>query len=158
MPVSRVQRLIARMHGRHSGHLATTRSDSGFALTEVLVATVILAIIGAAAVMAINTGVSSASVTHQRVVTANVAQQAVQQAVTMPRASLTATPTPAATTVTVGNGKYRVSRSIGYSPTGANACPTANVVGTPYAIVVHVVASPVAGSTRSVQMDTVIAC
>jgi hypothetical protein len=119
---------------------------------------VILAIIGAAAVMAINTGVSSASVTHQRVVTANVAQQAIQQAVTMPRASLTATPTPAASTVTVGNGKYSVTRSIGYSPTGTNACPTAVVVGTPYAIVVHVVAVPVAGSTRSVQMDTVIAC
>lgn len=158
MPANRVRRLSARAHGRHSGPAEPARNDSGFALTEVLVATVILAIVGAAAVMAIDTGVSSASVTHQRVVTANVAQQAIQQAVTMPRASLTATPTPAASTVTVGTGKYTVNRSIAYTPTGANACPTGVTVGTPYAIVVHVVAVPLAGSTRSVQMDTVLAC
>jgi prepilin-type N-terminal cleavage/methylation domain-containing protein len=155
MPANPLSRLTARAPGRHAGPLP---ADSGFALTEVLVAGMIFAIISAGAVAAVNAGIHSASATHERVVTANVAQQAIQQAVTMPRASLTATPSPAASTITVGNGKYLVTRSIGYFPAGANACPSSVVVGTPYAIVVHVSAVPVASNTRSVQMDTVIAC
>jgi type II secretory pathway pseudopilin PulG len=155
MPAIRLPRLLTRARGRHAGAADT---DSGFALTEVLVAGIIFAIVSAGAVTALNTGINSAGVTHQRVVTANVAQQAIQQAVTLPRASLTATPTPARSTVTVGTGKYQVSRSIAYQPAGATGCPTAVVVGTPYAIVVHVSVVPVSNSTRSVQMDTVIAC
>ena len=144
---------------RASGRLrAVPDADSGFALTEVLVAGLIFAIVSAAAVAATNAGIHSSSVTHQRVVTANLAQQAIQQAVDMPRAQLTATPSPSASTVTVGTGKYKVTRSIQYAPAGANACPTSVVVGTPYAIVVHVSAVPLADSTRAVQMDTVLAC
>jgi Tfp pilus assembly protein PilV len=155
MPAIRLQRLTIRARGRHAGARDT---ESGFALTEVLVAGMIFAIVSVAAVAATNAGIHSSSTTHQRVVTANVAQQAIQQAVNMPRANLTATPSPAPSTVTVGAGKYKVTRSIQYSPAGANACPTAVVVGTPYAIVVHVSAVPLAGSTRAVQMDTVLSC
>jgi type II secretory pathway pseudopilin PulG len=156
MPTFRLPRPIERRRGRHAG--PPPAADSGFALTEILVAGMIFAIVSAAAVTATVTGIHSASATHQRVVTANVAQQAIQQAVAMPRASLTATPSPSASTVTIGTGRYRVTRSIQYLPAGTNACPSTVAVGTPYAIVVHVSAVPVADSTRSVQMDTVIAC
>jgi type II secretory pathway pseudopilin PulG len=150
-----LSRLIDRARGRHA---EASDTESGFALTEVLVAGLIFAIVSVAAVAATNAGIHSSSATHQRVVTANVAQQAVQQAVNMPRANLVATPSPAASTVTVGSGKYKVSRSIEYRPAGANACPSTVVPGTPYAIIVHVSAIPVSDSTRSVQMDTVLAC
>lgn len=155
MPAHRLSRFATRARGRHA---ETSDTESGFALTEVLVAGMIFAIVSVAAVAATNAGIHSSSATHQRVVTANVAQQAVQQAVNMPRASLTATPSPAPTTVAVGKGKYKVTRSIEYVPAGANACPSTVAVGTPYAIVVHVSAVPIADSTRSVQMDTVLAC
>ena len=156
MRATRMPHRTTRTAARHAA--GRSGDDSGFALVEILVAGLIFAIVSVGAVAATNAGIHSASVTHARVVTANVAQQAIQQAVNMPRASLTATPAPAASTVTVGNGKYKVSRSIEYMPAGANACPSTVVVGTPYAIVVHVSASPVADNTRSVQMDTVLAC
>jgi type II secretory pathway pseudopilin PulG len=156
-----LRHLADRVHGRHGGHRSVASgvpaNDRGFALTEVIVAGLIFAIVSTAAVLAITGGLTGSTKTNQRVVTANVAQQAVQQAVDSPRASLTATPTTT-TTATVGSGTYVVRRSISYYPAGATACPNPVATDTPYSIVVHVTAAPSASPTRTVAMDTVIAC
>ncbi|MCW2496931.1 hypothetical protein [Jatrophihabitans sp.] len=131
--------------------------DSGFILIEAVVSSILFLIVAAAASAAVIIGIQSNGATSSRVGASNVAQQAIQQAVGTPRASLTAAPN-ATTTVTVGNQTYRVARSISYAPATSTGCPTAVNTSTPQVIVVHVSVAPVASSSRSVQMDTVIAC
>jgi prepilin-type N-terminal cleavage/methylation domain-containing protein len=150
------QRLTRRSRGKHSGGDGDV-AQAGFALTEVLVCFVILLIIATAATYAVNAGINSSSITHQRVGSANVAQQQLEQARALPRASLTATPT-ATSTASVGGSKYTVKRSIGYLPTGSTACPTDVATDAAHEITVHVDVAPATGSTRTVGMDTVIAC
>jgi prepilin-type N-terminal cleavage/methylation domain-containing protein len=131
--------------------------DDGFTLTEVIVSFVIFAIVATAATVAVVGGTKSTQLTNNRVTAANVAQQSLQQAQAMPRASLTATG-PASPTH--GNAQYSVSgfavtRTIGY--VGGTSCPNGIDASAKHEITVHVVVTP-ATSGRPVAMDTVIAC
>ena len=161
MPTCFVTRMYERLHGRHGSASVSgphgPESDGGFALVEVLVGMIIFAIVSAGATLAIIGGAQSNSVSQARVGAANIAQQALQRAESLPRASLAATPSTTST-VTVGSATYSVQRQVTYTPATASACPTTIVSGTPYAMVVHVVVSGTGQNSRSVTMDTVLAC
>jgi prepilin-type N-terminal cleavage/methylation domain-containing protein len=143
-----------RYRGEHRAHGG---SDSGFALTEVLVSMMIFAIIAAAATYAVTSGIGSSSASRSRVGAANVAQQELEQARAMPQASLVATPS-ATSTATVGEGAYTVTRTVGFLPADSTGCPTDVATDAAHEITVHVEVAPADGSSRTVDMDTVIAC
>jgi prepilin-type N-terminal cleavage/methylation domain-containing protein len=147
------------MHAhRYSGrHRAQGGFDAGFALTEVIVSMMIFAIIAAAATYAVTSGIGSSSASRDRVGAANVAQQQLEQARAMPRASLVATPT-ATSTATVGNGTYTVTRTVGYLPADSTGCPTDVATDAAHEITVHVEVAPTDDGSRTVGLDTVIAC
>lgn len=142
---------------------AARAGDAGFTLMEVLVSMMIFAIISAAAVTAVISGIHGASATDRRVGTSNIAQQTIQQAQNAPRATLAASPS-ATSTVSAGSVKYRVTRTVTFAPTTATACPTTIVSATPYAMrvlvdVVQLGSNGTTGAdTRSVHMETVLAC
>jgi type II secretory pathway pseudopilin PulG len=161
MPASRVTaRLAARLGALRTGS-DTSDADGGFILVEAIVSMVIFAIVAAGATTAVIGGIQGSSVTQTRVSTANIAQQAVQQAEAMPKASLAATPI-VTSTATAGNAKYTVTRTVQFAtPTAGQvptACPTAVSSGTPYAMVVHVSVTGAGKNARTVAMDTVISC
>lgn len=131
--------------------------DGGFILIEALVSMIIFAIIATGAGAAIIGGLSATTVTNARVATANVAQQAIQQAQNQSAATLAAQPTTTST-VTAGSASYTVTRTITYSPTSSTGCPAAIESGTPHAMVVHVTVTGTGTVSRTVSMDTVIAC
>jgi prepilin-type N-terminal cleavage/methylation domain-containing protein len=143
-----------RYRGRHR---ACTSLDDGFALIEVLVSMMIFAIIASAATYAVTSGIGSSDASRDRVGSANVAQQQLEQARAMPQASLVATPTATSTAV-VGTGTYTVTRTVGFLPADSTGCPTDVATDAPHEITVHVEVAPANGDSRTVGMDTVIAC
>jgi prepilin-type N-terminal cleavage/methylation domain-containing protein len=132
------------------------RDDRGFTLIEVMVSFVIFAIVASAATLAVVNGISTSKATSDRVGAANVAQQELEHARAMPRASLAAAPTATSTT-TVGNNAFTTTRTIAYAPAGS-ACPTTIATDAPHKITVNVVVSWPGSHGRTVQMGTVLAC
>jgi len=153
MPTTHRNRIAERRHLIR----AAAGTDEGIILPEILVSMLIFAIVAAGASSAIMGGISANSTTQNRVTTANVAQQALQQARNLGTDQLAAQPT-ATSTASVGAGTYTVTRTITFTPAGSTACPTALVSGTPQAAIVHVSVSGTGQHARTVAMDTVIAC
>lgn len=143
----RIQRLWHRIGYRARGRHA----DGGFTLLEVVVSFVIFAIVSTAAVLAIANGMQTSGYTSDRIQAANVAQAALQQARANPSAVI-ATPTPTASTTSVGNNVYTVRRSATVPTAGGTSCPAGS------AMPVTVVVTWSNGGGRQVRMDTVIAC
>ena len=139
--------------------------DAGFTLIEAIVSFVIFAIVIAAAVLAIVAGISTSNNNRDRVTAANVAQQALAVAQSMPLASLTAAPS-ATITSTVGQEPYTIVRNVGFAQaagsaaatSSATACPTRITQGQAYWMHVAVTVTWPGANGRSVQMDTVRSC
>ena len=148
--------LADRLRGRH-GAPGNDPADSGFALTEVIVSFIIFVAVATAATYAVTRGIDSSGASRDRVGAANVAQQQLEQARALPRASLTAAPI-ATSTATVGAGTYKVTRTVGYLPAGSTACPTDVATDAAHEITVHVDVTTGGAVTRTIGMDTVIAC
>jgi type II secretory pathway pseudopilin PulG len=140
-------------------HLLRERAgtDDGVILAEILVSMLIFAVVAAGASSAIMGGISASSITQNRVSTANVAQQSLQQARNLSPDQLAATPT-ATSTASVGAGTYTITRTVTFTPAGSTACPTAIASGTPHSALIHVSVSGTGEHARTVAMDTVIAC
>ena len=152
--------LAHRLRGRHCALGTagdTDDADSGFALTEVIVSFIIFVAVATAATYAVTRGIASSVAGHDRVGAANLAQQQLEQARALPRAGLTASPT-ATSTATVGNSKYTVTRTVGYLPAGNTACPTDVATDAAHEITVHVAVVAHGATSRTIGMDTVIAC
>ena len=140
-------------------HLLRTHAahDEGIILPEILVSMLIFAVVAAGATTAVMGGINANSITQNRVSTANVAQQALQQARNLTTDQLAATPA-ATSSATVGAGKYTITRTVTFTPAGSTACPSTLATGTPHAAIVHVSVSGTGDHARTVAMDTVIAC
>lgn len=143
----------------HRLHLLGQRSraEDGIILPEILVSMLIFAIVAAGATTAVMGGLNANSITQNRVTTANVAQQALQQTRNLTTDQLAATPS-ATSSATIGAGKYTITRTVTFTPAGSTACPSSLATGTPHAAVVHVSVSGTGDHARTVAMDTVIAC
>jgi Tfp pilus assembly protein PilV len=148
--------LAARLRGRLCAP-GPGRGDSGFALTEVIVSFIIFLVIATAATVSVSRGIDSSGASRDRVGAANVAQQQLEQARAMPRASLTAVPT-ATSTATVGTSNYAITRTVGFLPADSTACPTDVATDAPHEITVHVDVTALGATPRTIGMDTVIAC
>jgi Tfp pilus assembly protein PilV len=148
--------LACRLRGRLRA-LGTDQADRGFALTEVIVSFILFVAIATAATYAVTRGIDASSSSRDRVGAANVAQQQLEQARAMPRASLTAAPT-ATSTATAGTSSYTVTRTVGFLPAGSTACPTDVATDAPHEITIHVDVTAQGATPRTIGMDTVIAC
>jgi prepilin-type N-terminal cleavage/methylation domain-containing protein len=129
---------------------ATAHDDSGFTLLEVVVSFVLFSIVAGAATMAISNGIKTSNLTRDRVAAANVAQAAIAQA-RADKPAVIATPTPAPSTVQNGNHSYTVSQAASVPSASGTTCPVGSVM--PFTVKVSW-----PGDTRTVRVDTVIAC
>ncbi len=134
----------------------TRDGDDGFTLVEVIVAFVIFMVVAGGATFTVLGGLQSSRATHSQVSGTNVAQQEIERARSMPRASLTATPTATTTTV-LGSEKYTSTRTISYLPNGAS-CPTGIATDAPHKIAVTVTVTWPSSKGKTIRMDTVLAC
>ncbi len=139
------------------GALGTDQGDSGFALTEVIVSFIMFIVVATAATVAVSRGIDSSGANRDRVGAANIAQQQLEQARALPRASLTAAPTATSTAI-AGASKYTVRRTVGFLPAGSTACPTDVATDAAHEITVHVDVTTQGQTPRTITMDTVIAC
>lgn len=146
--------MTPRPVGRWCHRLRGMASDEGFTLIEVVVAFVIFMIVAGAGTLVIITGQHSARTTNTQVASTNIAQQEIERARALPRASLTAAPTQT-TTTTLGGQSYSATRTISYLPANT-PCPTGVATDAPHKIAVTVTVTSSTG--RTVRMDTVLAC
>lgn len=143
------RRARRRMH-------ALGREDDGFTLLEATVSLTLLAVVASASVIAVTNSTQSEASAHNRAAAAALAAQDIQAARTLrypdrPQAE-------AAHTVTVGNLKYTVSRTVQVLDTSNNLTSgTCSTDGT-YTYTSLRVTSTVAWSADSVSLGTVIAC
>jgi type II secretory pathway pseudopilin PulG len=145
--------LLQRAQERISYARDAQHADDGFTLIEAIVSFGIFAIVTAAAVLAIVTGITSSNSTRDRVTAANVAQQDIAQIQTMPIASL-ATRTYSSP---VGKESYTVTRTVAYS-SATGACPATITAGTANTVSVMVKVTWPGNKGPQVEMDTVRAC
>jgi Tfp pilus assembly protein PilV len=136
-------RTVAALEPRPAREL---RQDDGFALLEVLVSFVLFAIVSASATVAIATSIKITNTTRNRVTASNLAQAAITKA-RADTASLMAAPT----TTTTTNG-YTVTRHATVPVISGIKCPAGQTMP------ITVTVSWPSNGTRSVRLDTVIAC
>lgn len=151
--------VLARRAGRPSAARHADAPDAGFTLVEAIVSLTLFAIVSAAAVLALVTGIRGENDTSDRVTAAQLAQQATDRARAMPRAALTAVPSTSSPQP-VGGKTYTVTRVV-TAPTPA--CPAANETLAPgdvavRKIIVHVEVTTPDARPRVIRMDSVIAC
>lgn len=133
------------------------QDDEGFTLVETIVSLTIFAIVSAAAVLALVTGIDSNDATTERVTASQLAQAATDRARAMPKAELVATPTTSSTE-TVGERSYTVTRTVTYPD---STCLPATAIPAPDDTAVRKLAVRVevsARGSRTVRVDSVIAC
>ena len=121
--------------------------DSGFTLLEVVVSFVLFAIIAASATAAIANSISTSSSTNNRVAATNLAQQTIAKD-RADHATLKASPN----TVTT-SGRYKITQTATIPSSGGISCPVGYTI--PLTVTVSWTDEH---ATRSVRMDTVIAC
>lgn len=129
---------------------ATASDDAGFTMMETVVSFVIFAVVATAASTAIANAISTSSDTRDRVTATNLAQAAIAQA----RANTTAVEsTPnVASTETVGNRTYTVTRKATVPLVSGRRCPAGQTMP------VTVIVTSAGSNSRTVRVDTVIAC
>ena len=129
-------------------------SDGGFSLLEVVVSFALFAIVAAAATAAVANSIRTSDSTAQRVEATQIAQQDIEKARALKPAQISVTGYPLV--VTAGARSFTVTRTINYS-TGSS-CPSTRVAGSEYYLNVTDVVTWSGDTTRSVRMDTVLAC
>lgn len=131
------------------------RGDAGFTLIEALVSLTIFAIVSAAAVTAVVTGIMSTHLTTTRVAATNIAQQDIQKARAVDPSQVSDAGYPL--TVTQGNTTYTVTRQISYAPAGSPSCPATPTAGGPFYVNLTDTVTWT-GQHHPIRVDAVIAC
>lgn len=123
--------------------------DGGFTVVEVVVAFLLFAIVGTAAIAAVVNATKTSHMTQQRIQAADLAQQDIAQSV----AAYEAGTLPSSTTYTATSGSesFTVTRTVAFVGS-ATACSSGN------AFTVHVQVTPKTGGGTGAKSDTEIAC
>ena len=124
-----------------------SRGDDGFTLLEVVVSFVLFAIIAASATAAIANSITVSNTTNDRVAATNLAQKAIAKA-RADHATLESSPNTTSTT-----GNYIIAQTATIPTSGSTICPVGSTI--PFTVTVS---WKKGSATRSVRMDTVIAC
>ena len=121
--------------------------DEGFTLLEVVVSFILFAIVAASATAAIANSISASNTTNNRVAATNLAQQAIAKA-RADHATLESSPN-----ATTTSGNYTIAQTATIPTSGSTTCPVGSTI--PFTVIVS---WKDGSATRSVRMDTVIAC